>query len=171
VHAKPWQFPFLVGGPAALRRDIVSKVDDAVVCFEEGCSCAQAIFSTYSEDLGIDRSTAMKISAGFGGGMGRMAGTCGAVTGAFMILGLRLGGEDAEARERAYQAVQEFAKRFESRHDSLVCKELMDCDISTPEGIQAMKEQKLRSNICAGLVRDAAEILEAMGQSTPETKA
>jgi C_GCAxxG_C_C family probable redox protein len=148
----------------------VSKIDDAVACFEGGCSCAQAVFSAYSEELGIDRATAMKISAGFGGGMGRMAGTCGAVTGAFMILGLRHGGEDAEAREQAYLAVQEFARRFASRHESLVCKELMGCDISTPEGLRTMKEEKLRSNTCTGLVRDAASILEDMGHGVPESK-
>lgn len=140
----------------------MTNVETAVARFEEGCSCAQAIFSTYAEDLGMDRLTAMRVSAGFGGGMGRMAQTCGAVTGAFMVLGLKHGGEDGDAREKVYQLVREFASRFEARHGSLLCKDLMGCDISTPEGVQTMKEKKLRSGICTGLVREAAEILEAM---------
>ena len=98
----------------------------------------------------MDRQTAMKISAGFGGGMGRMAQTCGVVTGAFMVLGLRHGGEDNDAREKAYLMVREFASEFQERYGSLLCKDLMDCDISTPEGMQTMKEKKLRSGICAG---------------------
>jgi C_GCAxxG_C_C family probable redox protein len=141
----------------------MSKIGTAVARFEEGCSCAQAIFSAYAEDLGIDRQTAMRVSAGLGGGMGMMAETCGAVTGAFLILGMKYGGEDKDARDRAYQMVREFANRFKARHGSLLCKDLMGCDISTAEGLQAMRDRKLRSAICTGLVRDAAEILEAMG--------
>ena len=140
----------------------MTQIETAVARFEEGCSCAQAIFSTYVEALGIDRQTAMKLSAGFGGGMGRMARTCGAVTGAFMVLGLKYGGEDKDSRERAYQMVRQFASRFEARHGSLLCKDLMGCDISTPEGMQAVKERGLRAGICTGLVREAAEILETM---------
>lgn len=122
----------------------------------------QAVFSAYAETLGMDRQTAMKLSAGFGGGMGRMAQTCGAVTGAFMVLGLKYGGEDADAREKAYQMVRDFARRFEQRHGSLVCRDLMECDISTPEGQQAAKDRGLRSGVCTPLVRQAAEILETM---------
>ena len=140
----------------------MSRIDIAVTRFEEGCSCAQAIYSTYAEDLGMDRQTAMKVSAGFGGGMGRMAGTCGAVTGAFLVLGLKHGGEETKAREKAYQMVREFASRFEARHGSLLCKELMGCDISTPEGRQIVKDRGLRSGICTPLVRAAAEILETI---------
>jgi C_GCAxxG_C_C family probable redox protein len=141
----------------------MTKVETAVAQFEAGCSCAQAIFSTYAADFGMDRQTAMRVSAGFGGGMGMMGETCGAVTGAFMILGLKHGGEDNDARQKAYQMVREFANRFKARRGSLLCKDLVGCDISTPEGLQTMKDQKLRSTICTGLVRDGAEILEAMG--------
>jgi len=75
----------------------MSRIDTAVARFEEGCSCVQAIFSTYAESLGMDRQTAMKLSSGFGGGMGRMALTCGAVTGAFSE-----SFEDADLAERRW---------------------------------------------------------------------
>jgi C_GCAxxG_C_C family probable redox protein len=140
----------------------MTMIDEAVDRFKRGCSCAQAVFSTYAEDLGIDRQTAMKLSAGFGGGMGMMAETCGAVTGAFMVLGLKHGGEASDARQKVAQLVREFAHRFKARHGTLLCKELMGCNISTPEGAQSMREQNLRATICSGLVRDAAEILEGM---------
>lgn len=141
----------------------MTKVETAVARFEAGCSCAQAIFSVYAEELGMDRQTAMRVSAGFGGGMGMMAETCGAVTGAFLVLGLKHGGEDKDARDKAYQMVRELANRFKAQHGSLLCKDLIGCDISTPQGLQSVRDRGLRSSICTGLVREAAELLEAMG--------
>jgi len=91
-----------------------------------------------------------------------MAETCEAVTGAFMVLGLKHGGEDGDARENTFQSVREFASRFEAQHGSLLCKDLVGCDISTPEGVHAMKQRHLRSDICTRLVREAAKILESM---------
>jgi len=143
----------------------VNQVEEAVACFEKGFNCSQAVCSTYAERFGLDRETALKIAAGFGGGMGRMAGTCGVVTGAFTIIGLKYGAieaEDKEAKEKTYECVREFAKRFVDRNNSVFCKDLLDCDISTPEGHERAKEQELFSTRCPQFVRDAAEILEEM---------
>jgi len=143
----------------------MGQVEQAVACFEEGFNCSQSVCSAYAEQFGLDRETALKVAAGFGAGMGRLAGTCGAVTGAVMILGLKYGAVDAkdkEAKEKTYARVREFAKRFTDRHGSILCKELLDCDISTPEGLNYAKEQKLFATRCAQLVKDAAEILAEM---------
>ena len=94
-----------------------------------------------------------------------MAQTCGAVTGAFMVLGLKYGNadiHDKEVRERIYGLVREFARRLESRNGSIVCRELLGCDISKPEGAMAAKENGLFTSVCPKLVRDAAEILDEM---------
>ena len=139
--------------------------DLACARFEEGFSCSQAVFSAYAEQFGLDRETALKIAGGFGGGMGRMAQTCGAVTGAFMVIGLKYGAidaEDKETKEKAYALVREFSDRFKSRHGSIVCQDLLGCDISKPEGERVAREQKLFKTICPKLVKDAAEILEEM---------
>ena len=80
-----------------------SRVSRAVL------NCSLAILSTYAEDLGLDREVALKAAAGFGGGMGRMAGTCGAVTGALMVLGLKHGpveADDQQGKESVYERVQ-----------------------------------------------------------------
>jgi C_GCAxxG_C_C family probable redox protein len=61
----------------------------AVKCFNNGFNCAQAVLSTYSEQLGVDKTTALKIAGSFGGGMGHIGETCGAVTGAFMLIELK----------------------------------------------------------------------------------
>ena len=73
----------------------------------------------------------LKIARGFSGGMGRMAQTCGAVTGAFMVPGLKYGNadiHDKEAKERIYGLVREFLRRLESRNSSIVCREQLGCD-------------------------------------------
>jgi len=142
---------------------MIAKSEQAVSCFKEGFCCSQAVLSVYCEQFGLSRQTALKIARGFGGGMGRMAQTCGAVTGAFMVIGLKYGAADArdkQSRERTYELVREFARRFEKRNGSIICKELLGCDISLPEGARIAKENGLFTSVCPGLVQDAAEILE-----------
>ena len=141
----------------------MSKVEDAVACFEEGFSCSQAVLAAYAPQFGLDRETALKVSGAFGAGMGRMCETCGAVTGAFMVIGLKHGktrAEDDEAKERAYRLVQEFAGQFKARHGSIVCRELLGCDLSIPEQRALAQEKKLTATLCPGFVHDAAEIVE-----------
>lgn len=140
----------------------MSSVEDAVARFDDGHSCAQAVFSTYAEKLGMDRETALKASAGFGGGMGRMGGTCGAITAAFMALGLKYGGTDPPSKEKTYEFVRELADCFLDRHGSLHCRDLIGCDLTTPEAREYAKEQGLHSSVCTQIVRDAAEILEGL---------
>ena len=117
----------------------MNKVESAVACFKEGFSCAQAMVSTYGTEFGLDRETALKVSGAFGGGMGRMGETCGLVTGAAIAIGLKYGQtrvEDEETKEKAYSLVKEFVAKFKSRNGSIICRELLDCDISTPEGLK-----------------------------------
>jgi len=87
----------------------------------------------------------LKLASGFGGGMGRLAETCGAVTGAFMAMGLKFGAATAEreAREPIYARVRELAARFKACHGSLICRDLLGCDLSTPEGFALAQEKKL----------------------------
>jgi C_GCAxxG_C_C family probable redox protein len=142
-----------------------AKPEQAVNIFKEGSNCSQAVISVYAEDFGLSLENALKIAHGFGGGMGRMAQTCGAVTGAFMVLGLKYGNadiHDKEARERIYGMVREFARRFENRNGSIVCRELLGCDISKPEGIANAKENGLFASVCPKMVGDAAGILDEM---------
>lgn len=143
----------------------MNSVEQAVKRFEEGALCSQAVFSTYGEKLGLDRETAMKISTPFGGGIARMGETCGAVTGALMVIGLKHGNmsdwrtEDKQ-KEKAYRLSMEFAEKFKSRNGSVRCKDILGADLSTPEGRKAANDGKLFITTCPKFVRDAAEILE-----------
>ena len=138
------------------------KVKQAVERFNMGFNCSQAVFGSYSEQFGLDSQTAFKVATGFGGGM-RMSETCGAVTGAFMVLGLKYGNTMAgnnRGKEKTYEKIQEFTKRFKTRNGSVTCKDLLDCDINTSEGMQKALDSGLFTSICPKMVQTAAEILE-----------
>ena len=141
----------------------MNNIDHAVSCFKEGFSCSQAILSTYGKQFGLDRETALKIATGFGGGMARMGKTCGAVTGAFMVIGLKNGKinfDDEIAKETTYSLVREFVSRFTILNGSIECNKLLGFDINTPEGRQLANEKNLFTTLCPKLVQNAAEILE-----------
>jgi len=149
-----------------------NRVEKVVKTHGEGFSCAQAILAVYGPGLEMDRETALKVAGGFGGGMGRMAGTCGAVTGAFMVIGLVHGMTktgDLPQKERSYEWIRTFAEKFKERNGTLVCRELMGVDMSTPEGFAESKEKKIARTVCPKFVRDAAEILEEMLADSLET--
>ena len=144
----------------------MSKVDLAVACFKQDFNCSQVVFSTYAPSLGLDRETALRVAAAFGGGMGRTGETCGAVSGALMVIGLRYGqcaAEDKGAKEKTYELAREFLNRFAARNDGCVkCRELLGYDVGTPEGLQTAREQGLFETLCPKFVRDAAEIVEQL---------
>ncbi|MGE5847172.1 MAG: C-GCAxxG-C-C family protein [Ignavibacteria bacterium] len=143
----------------------MAKPESAVECFTCGFNCAQAVLSTYGPELGIDRITALKTAGPFGGGMGRMGETCGAVTGAFMTIGLKYSmtkqGEE-ELRNKGYELVRIFTEKFKLKHGSIKCRDLLQADIGTPEGYKLAAEKKLFRTICPGLVNDASLILEEL---------
>jgi C_GCAxxG_C_C family probable redox protein len=139
------------------------KVEAAIGSFREGFNCSQAILSTYGGELGLERETALKAAAAFGGGMGGLGEVCGAVTGALVVIGLKYGyteAKDKETKEKTYARVRDFTDRFRSRHGALCCRELLGCDLTTAEGIQKAREKGLFTEHCPRFVRAAAEILE-----------
>ena len=135
----------------------------ALACFNEGFSCSQAVLSAYSEEFGLDRETALKLADSFGGGMGRMGLTCGAVTGAMMVIGLKYGRREAQdkaAKQKTVDTVRLFIRRFEERRASILCRELLGVDISTPGGFAAAHDQDLIKTRCPVFIADTVEILE-----------
>jgi len=141
----------------------VNRIEQAVSLFNEGFNCSQAVFTTFAAEMGVERDVALKMAQGFGGGMGLMGETCGAVTGAFMVIGLKYGRtsvNDDEAKRKTNALVKEFVEKFKAKNGTIECRELLGCDIGTPEGNRIAKERQLFSTVCPGFVRDAAEILE-----------
>ncbi len=138
----------------------MKAVDRAERFFLGSCNCCQAVLGSIAPDHGLDEKTAIRLGTAFGGGMGRMGDVCGAVTGAFLALGMRYGdgAAGAEAKEHVYRLVQSFVKEFRELHGSILCRELLGCEIGTPEGMAEAKEKGLFDTICVGFVRDSVEI-------------
>jgi C_GCAxxG_C_C family probable redox protein len=119
----------------------------------------------YGGRSGLDRETALRVAGAFGAGMARTGETCGSVTGALMVIGLnhaKTKKDDDDSRERAYALAQEFMDAFRDRNRSLVCRELLGVDVSTPEGIAAVRQRDLFRTVCPKFVKDAGEILEGL---------
>jgi len=137
-----------------------SRVNQAVTCFNEGMLCSQAMLLTYGPQFGIDQDTALRVARPFGSGIARMGETCGAVSGAYMVLGLRFQDENEKvAKEKCYVLCRELAKRFKDINGSTSCSQLLQCDIGTPEGQSKFRQDNLIKH-CQSYVRCSAEILE-----------
>ena len=124
-------------------------------------NCAQTVFSLFAQDLGLDEKTALKIASGFGGGMA-CAETCGAVTGSYMVIGMKHGHYTSNPDEKARTKlkIQKFNEEFKKEHNSLICKELTGFDISTPEGSSEAQKEGVFINKCPMFIKTACTILE-----------
>jgi C_GCAxxG_C_C family probable redox protein len=143
----------------------MGNIEDAVSDFEAGFSCSQSIVAAFGPELGLERTLALRVGAAMGGGLARSGETCGAVSGALMVIGLKYGrteADDEEGKERAYRIGEEFLEKFRARAGSPVCRELLGYDVSDPEQRQLGKEKGISTSVCPRLVQDAAKILEEM---------
>jgi C_GCAxxG_C_C family probable redox protein len=139
-----------------------TPAETAVSVFDQSYNCAQSVFSPFAAQFGLPGRTALKLASPFGGGMARRGEVCGAVTGGLLVLGLARGADTPAGKEEIYRLSQEFMHRFEEKHGALLCRDLLGCDISTPEGWQEVKRTGKSRNLCPLLVRDAAEIAQAL---------
>ena len=137
--------------------------EQAKALFLSGYNCAQAVLLSYADELKFSKELAQKLAAGFGGGMGKTQETCGAVTGAIMVLGMLKGeavNNNEELKTAAYGSVKDLTTRFVSSFKTTKCRELIGCDLNTPEGAEQFKEENIMENICAPCVKRAVEILQ-----------
>ena len=143
---------------------MISKRDIAVSKFLEGYDCAQSLFYAYCDDLGFHKDTALKITSGFGGGMGCKGEVCGAVTGGIIVIGAKHGrGEedDRTATDLTFTKTRELMDQFADKHGTFICRELLNgCELTTKEGWKTFKDNDLLNKICVPCVESAVEILE-----------
>ena len=143
-----------------------TRSDRATEKFLSGYNCAQSVLWSFSEDVRLDPEIALKIACGFGAGMGRRQEVCGAVTGGIMVLGLMHGRgarQDRTATEKTYAQTQELMRRFEARHGTFNCRQLLDgCDLATEEGRKAVQDRDLLNRTCKVCVQTVVGILEEM---------
>jgi C_GCAxxG_C_C family probable redox protein len=130
-----------------------SRVENTIVRHDKGYNCAQAVACTYCDLLGYEESDIFRMTEGFGAGMGGMEATCGALSGAVLLAGLKNsdGALDApKTKGRTYKLSKEMVSRFQEKCGSTVCKELKGIGTGQPK------------HACADCIRDAAAIVENM---------
>lgn len=139
-----------------------SRTEKALIAYRAGLNCAQTVLTAYSDELNFDNRNALNVSSGFGAGMGRLQETCGAVTGAYMVLGIYNGNrydDNKVKKEETYKMIQKFSKSFKQIHDFTDCKALLNCDLRTEEGMSFAKQNNLFATICESCMSDSISIV------------
>lgn len=143
----------------------MTREQKATELFLKGYNCSQSVFTAFCDRFNLDEQTALRISAGLGGGVGRQRDVCGAVTGAAMVLGSVCAGveaDDNESKMENYALVSQFCDDFRCRHNSIICKELLaDIELNMfgiSDGTDIPQYYKDRP--CLKLVQSAVQILE-----------
>ena len=137
----------------------------AVNLFKSGYNCAQSVLGAFCEEFNMDFETAMKLTSSLGAGMGRLREVCGAVSGMFLVAGLKYGytdPKDYKAKTKHYKLIQELAEEFKQKNKYIVCKDLLGLtrkDGYTPE---KRTEEYYKKRPCSELVGCAAEILDEL---------
>ncbi len=139
------------------------RVQKAIELFKKGYNCSQSVVGAFADMYGFTEEQAFRMSASFGGGIGRMRETCGAACGMFLLAGLETGatdGGDREGKAANYAVVQQLAEEFKKRNGSLICRELLglrkqDTVSSVPE---ERTVQYYTKRPCAKMVEEAARI-------------
>jgi C_GCAxxG_C_C family probable redox protein len=145
------------------KEEIEKRVERAKELFKQGFNCSQSVFAACADLYGIeDEALALRLSASFGGGIGRMRETCGAACGMFLLAGLENGSAipgDAEGKKNNYTYVQHLANKFKDENGSLICAELLGIaphpQEPTPE---ARTEAYYKKRPCADMVASAVKI-------------
>lgn len=139
------------------------RIQKAVEFFKSGYNCSQSVVAAFADMYGFTQEQAVRMSASFGGGIGRMRETCGAACGVFLLAGLETGA--TEAADRAgkaanYAVVQELAAEFKKRNGSLICRELLGLNKKDPVSTvpEERTAQYYSKRPCAKMVEQAARI-------------
>lgn len=136
---------------------------EALEMFKSGYHCSQAVFAVFSEDFGLSKETALKIACPFGGGIGGYGKTCGALTGALMVIGLKYGttkATDMEAKKLSREKTRQLIEAFEKAHGTSNCNELVGFDRSNLTGNELMAKIPFFHNTCPKFLETVVSFLE-----------
>ncbi|MEG1835567.1 MAG: C-GCAxxG-C-C family protein [Oscillospiraceae bacterium] len=138
--------------------------DKAVSLFKEGFNCSQSVFAAFADKFNMDKETALKVSAGLGGGVGRMREVCGAITGASLVVGMFYGatdGDDKNAKALTYKKVQEIADDFKKNNPSIICRELLgEAQMNITSIPDDRTNEYYKKRPCVKIVEDMALTIE-----------
>jgi len=143
----------------------MSRIERAKEYFLQGYACSQAVALAFADVMGVDEGTICKIMLPFGGGLGRLRMTCGAVSGMAAVIGMVFSDEknSPENKKRVYAIVQELCGKFKEKTGSLVCAELlgkMNVPVQIGGEAEVRTAEYYKKRSCADMVALAAQILE-----------
>jgi len=155
----------IVKGFVSMEQRLILENDAgsrAVLLYNKGCNSCQSVLGAFQDELDIGESTAMKMGAGFGAGIGTMQKTCGALTGAMMVLGCRHYRENAlfESKQIMFDETQKLLLRFHKKFGSTECFSLLKIDFHKPGGLQKARKQKIFETHCQRYLREVCLLLE-----------
>lgn len=144
----------------------MTKQQQATGYFRNRFNCSQSVFTVFGTVYGLDENDCLRCSCAFGGGMGRLQLTCGAVTGGMMALGLKYGkalNDPEDKKTLTYQKARELMDEFKKIHGSVNCRELLDgLDMNDPDDHKKIIERGLFEKRCERYVEDAVSIVERL---------
>ncbi len=143
-------------------RSSSSRPQMVVQTFSQGYNCSQSMLMVHGPEFDLDPVAAMRLATALGIGCSR-GEQCGAVTGALLVIGLKNGdggADGAEGKAFTYHLAREFMRRFTARRGTLICREMLGLDPSTPDGLRQARAEGRFTTVCHGVLTDAAEILE-----------
>ena len=139
--------------------------------FLSGCSCSQAVFGAFADEFGMDHDMALRLASSFGGGMGGMRETCGAVTGMLMAAGMKWGYSDIEnldIKTAHYARTRELIEGFKREHGTIVCRELLKALGEQKKDPSARTAEYYKVRPCVMFVETAARLLDEMDAKEAE---
>lgn len=147
------------------EQELDVRVNRAVDYFMQGYGCCQSVVAAFSDLYGMDEEMALKVGAGFGGGVGRLRMMCGAVSGLVVLAGLDCGetdGSNREGKSACYKVVQDLLEQFKQDNGSIICAEILGLQghekaVSTYEASPRTAEY-YKTRPCAAKVESAARI-------------
>ena len=143
----------------------MSRAERAKEYFLQGYACSQAVALAFADVIGMDERTIAKVTLPFGGGLGRLRLTCGAVSGmAFVIGAVFAEAENSpENKKKTYAITQQLSLKFKEEYGSLICQELLS-DMNVPVQIGGEAEPRTqeyyKKRSCADMVAFTAGVLE-----------
>ncbi len=142
----------------------MERHETALKEFMDGFRCSQAVLAAYARDFDLDVDLARQISLPLAGGSG-VGGTCGAVSGAYLVIGMQHGFAhpgDPPRLNKVIAKTRAFVKRFKALHGEIDCPKLIGLDVFSEEGHRAYVEKNIKTERCAHFVADAVKILGAV---------
>jgi C_GCAxxG_C_C family probable redox protein len=142
----------------------MTRAEKAIELFENGANCAQAVCCAFADLMGLDEKAALRLSAPFGGGLGRQREICGAVSGMCMAAGALYGYDDVKdpvQKAADYARIQELCGKFREMYGSIICRELLGAKRADDSPNPTPRDAEFyRTRPCARFVGACADILE-----------